>query len=127
MFPVSEPGGTPGASTTSVPITEAAGQPIALLVPSPICALVQLCRPCAADGLSVIPSGRATSAVFTFGELGLLGAVVESGTCRAPSTPSGWCDWVVSPPIETVGLSASEPQPVVSGDSLAYLMNFPDS
>src|SRR5271167_1976959 len=125
MFPASEPAGTPGASTTSVPITEAAGQTIGLLVPSPICALLQLCRPFAADGLSVIPSGRATSAVSTFGELGLLGAVVESGTCRAPSTPSGWSDWVVSPPIDTVGLKARGPQPVVCGESLSYLRNFP--
>ncbi len=66
-MPASDPSGIPGALTATVPISEPAGHSMVSAVPSLICALVQPSRPCAAAGLSVIPSGSETSAVCRSG------------------------------------------------------------
>jgi hypothetical protein len=66
MLPVSEPAGSVGTSRLTVPSSEPTGhsEPNASLWIL-ACATVQASSPCAAEGLSVMPSGRVTDAVLT--------------------------------------------------------------
>src|SRR5262245_32365807 len=57
--------GSDGVSTSTEPTFEAAGQVIGLLVPAANCALLQVSRPFAEEGLMPAPSGRTTFATFS--------------------------------------------------------------
>jgi hypothetical protein len=56
-----------GVRRVSVPYWELSGQVTGLSVPRPICSGEQDASPCAAAGLTVIPSGKVTTAFFIGG------------------------------------------------------------
>src|SRR3954447_10538053 len=85
--PNRESSGSDGVCTSVVPILEAAGHSIGLLVPRPNCASVQACRAFAAAGLMLEPSGRTTLAVFRY-ELAI-GALGSHGIRTSTEDASG--------------------------------------
>ncbi len=90
----------------TVPTFEPIGQRTGSRVPMPICLGVHASRPCAADGLSVIPSGSVTVALSSCEESISLGPLA-CGSFSSVVTPSGWSDWVVSGVSENSGLNGT--------------------
>ena len=95
-------------SILTVPIFEPAGQATGLVVWMPICSGVHASSPCAAEGLSVIPSGSVTTAVFSCAE----SISFEFGACGTSSSvvmPSGRSDWLVCGFSRNAGSNATSP------------------
>src|ERR1700728_201461 len=109
--PASDPGGRSGVSIVAVPTCEPAGQATGPVVPLPNWVLVHACRPAAAAGLSVMPSGSATL-TFRGIELSMLSALEFWGTSTLTVAPSGSSDWVVAGVTFTVGANGTFSQPL---------------
>src|SRR6202035_2860140 len=111
MLPTSEPGGRPGTSRCTVPTIDSVGQlspisPLWILA----CAGVHASRPCAADGLSVMPSGSVVVIVLT-AELSSAAGFGSCGTEGSAVIPSFWSSCVVSGVRLNAGANGTRPQP----------------
>ncbi len=95
----------------AVPTFEAAGQVIALLVPSPNCVLVHACRLLPADGLIDSPAGSVIVASCSC-EGAMCDGFWSWGTDMSTVIPSGWSRWVVLGVTVTLGLNGIEAQPL---------------
>src|SRR4029077_6871255 len=114
-----EPVRVPGSSglwSQTVPTLEARGLGGAAALALVICAGLQEPRPSAAEGLTVIPWGRVTTAFFKGGVARVSGSS-DWGTLSSTSRPEAESAVLESGCTVRVGLKWSRLQPVTGGES----------